>query len=195
MQPCRRRWVLALAAALFAPLVYCTAAQAARVGDDAADAPAAKISDAARALEQAALQSQFASDAREVTLLQQAHDDLAAAVDQLHGARRTRTMWLLDDREQAIQRTATLLGPVISPVDDGFGPPVPSRDQLAQLAIEAQELERMAPEVHRLVGTAIIGTAPVREDTGVPPAPPRSPIDVANRELLLWPLGDETAWP
>jgi len=102
---------------------------------------------------------------------------------------------LLDDLEQAVDRTDALLGPVISPGDDGVGPPVPSRDQLAQLAIEAQELERMAPEVHRLVGTAIIATTPVREDTGVPLAPPRSPINVANRELLLWPLGNDTTWP
>src|ERR1700730_17076149 len=195
MQPGRNRWVLALAAALFAPLVYGTAAQVAPVGGDAPDAPAANIRDAARALEQAALQAQFASDAREVALLQQAHDDLAAAVDQLHGARRGRTKWWRDDLEQAIQRTATLLGPVMSPVDDGFGPPVPSRDQLVQLAIEAQELEGMAAEVHRLVGPGIIGTTPVREDASVPPAPPRSPIDVANRELLLWPLGDDTTWP
>jgi hypothetical protein len=201
MQPGRNRWVLALAAALLVPLAYSEAAQAApvaaaaAVSDGAPDATAAKISEAARALEQAALQAQFASDARELALLQQAHDDLSAALDHLHGTRRTRTMWLLDDLEQAIQRSTTQLGPVTSPVEDSLGPRVPSRDQLAQLAIEAQELERQAPDVHRLVGTAIIGATQPREDTGAPHAPPRSPIDVANRELLSWPLGNDTTWP
>jgi len=201
MKPGRSRSAFALASILLATLLGASAGRAApaaaaapTAASAARDTPQAKIGEATRALEQAALQADFASDARELELLQQAHDDLNAAADQLHGARRTRTTWLLEDLERAIQRTTAQLGPLSTPGGQGFGPLVPARGQLAQLATEAQELERGAPEVHRLIGTTIIGLTPPGEG-GAPLAPPMSPLDLENRELLSWPLGYETAWP
>jgi hypothetical protein len=151
----------------------------------------ARIGDATRALEQAALQANVASDARELELLQRARDDLSAAVAQLHGTRRIRTGWLLDDLALAMQRTSTQLGTLVSPAGEAFGPLVPDRTQLAALATEAQELQRREPTMHRLIGTTIMGSAPSENAA----EPPRSPLDAENRELLAWPLGYETAWP
>ena len=77
MQPKCDRYALALAAALLAPLAA-VAQPAARA--QAGATPASEIDAAARALEQAALQSAVATDAREVALLRLAHDDLSAAL-------------------------------------------------------------------------------------------------------------------
>jgi hypothetical protein len=156
------------------------------------DEAEAKISDATRALEQAALQANVASDARELELLQRAHDDLSTAVGQLHGTRRIRAGWLLSDLEQAMQRASVQLGTLISPGEEGFDQVVPDRNQLAALATEAQELERREQTVHRLIGTTIIGLALPSQNASMPP---RSPLDVENTELLSWPLGYETAGP
>jgi hypothetical protein len=163
----------------------------------AADAPGAEIGRATRALEQAALQANFASDARELQLLQQAHDDLSAVAGGLHGMRRERARWLLDDLEQAMHRAdaqlGTLSSPDLSPGQVGFGPLVPDRNQLGALAIEAQELERGEPVVHRLIGTTVLGQAPPAEASAGAPA--SEALELANRELLAWPLGYEAAWP
>jgi hypothetical protein len=201
MQPIRYWTVVALISALHFWAAGADAAEPAAggaptvVGPDSRDAPEAKIRDAARVLEQAALQADFASDARELALLQQAHDDLTAAVDQLNGVQRDRARGLLDDLEHAIHGASTRLGALITPFAEPDDPPAPSRDQLAQLATEAQELERQSPTLHRLVDSVTVRSAPDRDADSVPPAPPPSPIDVANQELLRWPLGVQTVWP
>ena len=190
MQRGGNRWVLWVAAALLVPL-----AGQAQPGPHglARNAPASDIDAAARALEQAALQSGVATDAREVALLRLAHDDLSAALPRLHGSRKTRTGWLLEDLDRAIEGASARFGAPLSPEADEFAESVPDRSQLDQLAIEAQELQRRAPVVHRLVGTAIIGTLAQREQSGAT-APPGL-LDVQNRELLSWPLGDIASLP
>jgi hypothetical protein len=67
------------------------------VRTDDRGAPEAKIDDARRALEQAAAEAEFASDTREIALLQQARNDLSAAIDHLGGLQRQRTQDLLND--------------------------------------------------------------------------------------------------
>jgi hypothetical protein len=191
--------VFALAAVFIALLVGAAAARAAVMastpiaGTNDRDTPEAKIDDARRALEQAAAQADFASDAREIGLLQQAHDDLSAAIDQLHGLQHQRTLDLLSDLDQAMRRTAAGLGRLASPGGEGFGPLVPSRQLLGRLATEAVELQRNAPE-RRMPNTIIvdIGHHRTRVETG---ARAPDPIGLANQQPLSWPLGYEAAWP
>jgi hypothetical protein len=45
------------------------------------------------------------------------------------------------------------------------------------------------------VDTVTVRSASDRDADSVPQAPPLSPIDVANQELLWWPLGSQSAWP
>lgn len=154
----------------------------------------AQISDAVRDLEQAALQWDFASNARELALLQQAHEDLAAAAKQLHGVQRTQTIDLLADLDHAIRRASTHLGPLLSPDGDTFGPLAPSRDQLAQLATEAQDLECNAPTIHRLRDT-VSPSSTARDRTGAQPTNRPAAVALAGEDPLSWPLGTQAAWP
>jgi hypothetical protein len=119
-----------------------------------------QIADAVRDLEQAALQSDFSSNARELAFLQHAHEQLRAAAKQLDGARFDRIIDLLADLEHAVDRASTRAGPPISPAEKASVARAPSHNQLAQLATEGQDLERNAPTAHRLVdGNGLGSTA------------------------------------
>jgi len=102
-------------------------------------------------LQQAVLQRDFASNADELALLQSAHDTLVAAIKKLCCQERERAAQLASDIEHVLVRDSTYLGPLTSPADERFGPVGPTRDQLAQLAQEGQELLRGAPTIHRLI--------------------------------------------
>jgi len=153
----------------------------------------AQVTDAVRDLEQAALQWDFASNARELALLQWAHEDLAAAVKLLHGVQRTRTVELLADLDHAIRRASAHLGPLVSPDGNTFGRVAPSQNQLAQLATEAQDLARNAPTIHRLRDTVSLGSTD-RERAGAQPGTGAAALPLASENPLSWPLGSETAW-
>jgi hypothetical protein len=153
----------------------------------------AQISDAMRDLEQACLQRDFASNARELALLQWAREDLVAAARQLHGVEHARAIDLLADLDHAIRRASTHLGPLLSPDGDMYGPQPPSRDQLAQLATEAQDLERNAPKIHRLRDTVSPESTP-RDRTEAQSAN-RSATAALGEDPLSWPLGPQAAWP
>jgi hypothetical protein len=165
------------------------------VRTDDRGAPEAKIDDARRALEQAAAEAEFASDTREIALLQRARNDLSAAIDHLGGLQRQRTQDLLNDLNQAMQRTGTKLGRLVSPGAEGFGPLVPSRQMLNGLATEALELQRNAPELQRLPNTIVVDVRHRRQPVEKAAEPAPSPIELANQEPLSWPLGYEAAWP
>lgn len=158
------------------------------------ETPQAKIDDARRALEQAAAQADFASNSREVALLQRAHDDLSAAIEQLRGVQRQRTADLLSDLDQAMQRTAAKLGGHVSPSQEGFGPLVPDRQLLAGLATEAMDVQRNSTELQRLPNTIVVGAGQLQQPSGTG-ALLSGPIELANREPLSWPLGYQAAWP
>jgi hypothetical protein len=199
MKPSSRNPAVLAFATILLPLLLAANAvraqdvpSAASVGTDNRETPEAKIDDARRALEQAAAQADFASDASEVALLQRAHDDLNAAVDQLQGLQRQRTLDLLSDLDQAMERTAGKLGRLVSPSGEAFGPLVPSRQQLNGLASEAVELQRNAPELQRLPNTIVIQSQP-HPEAGAVPGPDQ--IELVNREPLSWPLGFQGAWP
>jgi hypothetical protein len=159
------------------------------------ETPEAEMDDARRALEQAAAQADFASDEREVALLQRAHDDLSAAIDQLQGLQRQRTLDLLSDLDRAMHRTAAELGRFVSPGEESFGPLVPSRQLLNSLATEALEVQQNAPELQRLPDTVVIGVGRPRQHERTADASARDPIEQADHEPLSWPLGFEAAWP
>lgn len=193
--------VLALATIFLALLLAANAVRAqdapsaASVGTGERETPEAKIDDARRALEQAAAQADFASDASEVALLQRAHDDLNAAVDGLQGLQRQRTLDLLSDLNQAMERTAGRLGRLVSPSGEAFGPLVPSRQQLNGLASEAVDLQRNAPEVQRLPNTIVIDVGQSQPHPEAGAVPGSDPVELVNREPLSWPLGSQSAWP
>jgi hypothetical protein len=154
----------------------------------------AQISDAVRDLEQACLQRDFASNARELALLQWAREDLVAAAKQLHGVEHARTVDLLADLDHAIRRASTHLGPLLAPDGDVYGPLPPSRNQLAQLATEAQDLERNAPLIHRLRDTGSHGSTPL-DRTAVQRRNGPAAMTLAGDDPLSWPLGAQPAWP
>lgn len=112
--------------------------------------PARRIRSAVRKLEQAALQLDFSSNERELELLQSARDRLALAIGGLCCAQRERAAGLQADIDHVIVRDASRLGLLVSPEGNEFGPPAPTRSQLAQLVSEGQELVRDAPVVRRL---------------------------------------------
>ena len=189
----RATWLIALLAADMAWAQVVPSPPSIRTANR--DTPDTEIDDARRALEQAAAQADFASDEREVALLQRAHDDLSAAVDRLQGLQRQRTMDLLSDLDQALQRTAAELGRFVSPGEESFGPLVPSRRLLNSLAMEALELQRNTPELQRLPDAVVIDVARSRPHAGTAGAPPRNPVEQVDHEPLSWPLGFEAAWP
>jgi hypothetical protein len=207
MDPNRKLLLIALTAALFA----CAGCAHAKLASATADAGAgvglarpiqadrrsnvrARITDAVRHLEQACLQRDFSSNSRELALLQWAHEDLAAAANELHGVQRARTIGLLADLDLTIRRASTHLGPLHSPDGDTYGPLPPSRNQLAQLATEAQDLERNAPTIHRLQDT--IGPSPTAQQrTDAGPNSAAAAVALAGDDPLSWPLGAQAAWP
>ena len=109
------------------------------------------IRTAVQQLQQAALQRDFTSNAAELQLLQSAHDTLVTAIKKLCCQEREHAAQLTADIEHVLVRDSSYLGPLTSPSDERFGPPAPTRNQLAQLAQEGQELVRGAPMVHRLI--------------------------------------------
>jgi len=127
------------------------------------------IRSAVQQLQQAALQRDFTSNAAELQLLQSAHDALIAAIKKLCCQERERAAQLSSDIEHALVRDSTYLGPLVSPEDERFGPPAPTRDQLAQLAQEGQELVRGAPVMHRLIDSDTSNLT----SRSAPPAPVR----------------------
>ncbi len=151
-----------------------------------AEAAQAQISAAVRDLEQATLQWDFSSNASELALLQQAHDQLAAAARHLHGVRRVHTDQLLADLDHAIRRASAELGPLHSNTGETFGPPAPSRNQLAQLATEAQDLERGASIAHRLLDTIDLGSTS-RHASGAQTQMEQAEIPLASQDLQAWP--------
>ena len=153
-----------------------------------------KISAAVRALEQATLQWDFSSNASELGLLQQARDDLVAAAKQLHGGRRLQTDQLLADLDHAIRRASAELGPLHSNTGETFSPPVPSRNQLAQLATEGQDLERGEPFAHRLLDTVDLGSTS-RHASRAQTQMEQAEIALANKDLQSWPPDEQVSWP
>ncbi len=149
--------------------------------------PAMKqIARAVGALDQAAMEHDFASNARDLVLLQQARDDLGAAAALLHGLPRTRAIELASDIDIALRWTSAPLGPLASPVGGDMGPPVLSRDQLAQLATEGQDLLRGGLTFDRPIdtGTGFGGERPRR--AGPAHTPP--PLALQDTRPPAWPL-------
>lgn len=184
-------------AAMLAALLLLWTSSAAAGPDDrsrSADAAQPHIDGAAQALEQAASQASVATAARQVALLRQAQDDLRAAQRQLDGRRRAQVAALLDDVQEAIEAADSQLGTLSAPDADAFGPLVPDREQLAELATEAQQVQRHESNVRRLIGTVIIGTAP---PAAQPPVPVRLAmvIRAADEQALYWPYVAGMAWP
>jgi hypothetical protein len=114
-------------------------------------APAAlhRVQRASRYLEQAALQWDFASNARQLDLLRQARGDLQTALPGLRGLRRRQAAALSADIGRVLVRdTSPLEIQADAGLDTGgpnLGPLAPSRDELAVLAKEGQDLVRSAP--------------------------------------------------
>ena len=106
---------------------------------------------AVRGLEQAALQTDFASNDEELALLQSAHDRLLGAARSLCCAQRARALRLAADIDHVIVRDSARLGALVSPDGDSFGPPAPTRNQLAQLATEGRDLLRNVRPWHPIV--------------------------------------------
>jgi hypothetical protein len=145
-----------------------------------------EIRSAVRSLEQAALQWNLASNTRERALLQSAHDRLAAAIKGLCCAQRARAVQLESDIDQVFVRDSSHLGPLVSPDGEAFGPPAPSRNQLAQLAMEGQDLVRNVPKVRRLQNTDTLDSSnQVVDDARSRPR--QDPIDPANGDPVSWP--------
>jgi hypothetical protein len=153
----------------------------------------AQISDAAHDLQEAARQRDFASNAHELALLQWAHEDLAAAAKTLHGVQRSRAIDLLANLDLTIRRASTRLGPLLSPDGDMLGPLPPSRNQLARLAKEAQDLERNAAVVSQAGQPHPLPRPPIGHHAMRPvPLPRPRPVitsAMAGEDSLSLPLG------
>ncbi len=154
----------------------------------------APIEDAVRDLEQAALQSDFSSTERQLTLLQRARDTLRAVVKRLQGGvPRDKAVALLADLDHALQRASNRLGPLTPPSAGTFGPQVPSHNQLAQLASAGQDLVRDAPTVHHLLDGN--GLRPMSQ----PPVDVHRPAGQfssapSSADLLSWPPDKRATW-
>ena len=153
----------------------------------------AQIRQAVGCLEQAALQWDFSTNARELALLHKAQGFLIAAARQQQGAERIRTDDLLADLNLAIERTSTHLGRLISPDGDTFGSQAPDHDQLAQLATEGQDLERGSPLPHRLLDSVNVG--PTRDPLPAHRQLEQSEIAQADSDVQTWPPDLPMRWP
>lgn len=154
----------------------------------------AQINDAVGDLERATLERDFGSTASELALLQDAHDRLSAAARQLQGTRHEQTIGLLADLDHAVRMASSRLGPLTSPAGESFDPPVPSRNQLAQLATEGQDLQRSTPAAHRLVDGSGLGSTSRRALAAQPPAQQTSTAR-ANAAAPSQPLEPRAMWP
>ncbi len=153
-----------------------------------------EIHAAARRLERAALQWDFSSNAEELALLQSAHDWLAPAIRRLCCAQRARVVQLESDIDFVMARAGAQSGPLQSTTGASSGPPAPTRDQLAQLAVEAQDLGRNAPIAHRLIDTDKRNLTGRKTSDGQP-APAPDPMDYANTDFYSWPPGQPETSP
>jgi len=210
MDPSRRSFVNTLTAAMIG-FAACAHAQPARTAVEPAvainlgtaapeqsarhAAAQAQIDDAVGALEQATLQRDFTSNARELVLLQRAHDRLSAAAKQLDGARRDQTIALLADLDHSVQRASSRLGPLASPDGESFDPRAPSRNQLAQLASQGQYLQRSTPTLHRLLDGSGLGSASRPSAAVERRSAPQIWAAPANADLLSWPAEMRATWP
>jgi len=152
------------------------------------------INDAVRDLERATLQWDFSNDASKLALLQHAHDQLSAAASRLKGLQRERAIELLADLDHAVQRAASRLGPLTSPAGEAFSPRAPSRNQLAQLVNEAQDLERGTSTAHRLLDGNGLGSTGQRAPSRQAPRQQMS-TDPANADLPSQPRETRATWP
>jgi hypothetical protein len=179
---------------IIAPTVSATVVAAAAEQTAREAVAQSQIADAARSLERAALQSEFSSNARELTFLRRAQEQLAAAASQLDGARRDRIIDLLVDLDHAVQRASTRAGPPIWPDVETSSTRAPSHNQLAQLATQGQDLERNAPTAHRLVdGNGLGSTARLAR----PAQPLKGQISAApwDADLQTWMPEPRATWP
>lgn len=171
------------------PVTHPSTASTVVTGDmqsKAGQSPMHEIRSAVGRLEQAALESDFASNTQVLALLQTAHDRLGSAIKSLCCAQRARAVQLQSDIEHVIVRDSARLGPLVSTDGDTFGPPAPTRNQLAQLATEGQDLMRDAPIVHRPVDTDAFDTT--NQETGDTRSRARQdPMDLAKADVLSWP--------
>ena len=154
----------------------------------------AQIDQAVRCLKQATLQWDFASNADVLALLRKARDHLVAAAKQQHGKTRMRTDDLLADLNRAIERASTQLGTLSSPNGETFGPQAPSRNDLAQLASEGQDLERGAPLVHRLLLTVDLGSQD-RHESPAHRQIEQADFALASSDAPSWPPEPQSRWP
>jgi hypothetical protein len=100
------------------------------------------IEHAVRDLQQAAHQTDFASNEHVVALLRSAQDKLSRAAKPLLGERWLQVNRLLADVGDAIARGSARLGPMVSSGGESFGPPAFDHNELAQLIKEGQALVR-----------------------------------------------------
>jgi hypothetical protein len=152
----------------------------------------ALLRDAAAGLDQAALQRDFASNASVLRLLQRAHDDLAAAGKTLCCAERTQAIGLAAGIDYAIARGSAQLGTLVSNGPDRFGPLPPSRNELAVLAKEGQQLVHDSLPALRAPDTDDI--AWLRGETGPVSGRGVDPWAPAGEPPASLP-GDSRAWP
>ena len=157
-------------------------------------AGSAQVSEAVRCLKQATLQWDFSSNADVLALLRKAQDDLVAAARQQRGVPRMRTDDLLADLNRAIERASTQLGTLISPGGETFGPQAPSRNDLAQLVAEGEDLQRGVPLVHRLLLTVDDG-APDPSASAAHAQIQQADFALANSDLQSWPPELQAQWP
>ena len=134
------------ASATGAPTRYEPAGEAAGVvGLVPSESPAQAerfIDSAACDLQQAALQSDFASNERVLSLLQAAHDDLARAMGPLWRKRWSQVSPLLARIDRTIERAAAPRAPAVWSGPESFGPHPPSLADLASLAGQGWSLQR-----------------------------------------------------
>jgi hypothetical protein len=138
-------------------------------------------------IEQAALQRDFSSNARELTLLRGAHDALESAIDSLCCMRRERAAVLAADLDHVLVRDAAHDGFAHSVDGFTYGPPAPSRDQLARLASEAWDLVRGAPLDHR----PILFTPGDLPSDWIPPRASTRTLGYGATGARAWPLGSD----
>jgi hypothetical protein len=144
------------------------------------------IASASRRLDRAALQWEFTSRADELLLLQSARDRLGEVVKRLCCTQRDQAEKLEADIGRVVDRAAVQLGPLRSATGASYGPPGPSRAQLASLAQEGQDLvHRAPPTVHP--GLAREPETPRRRaGDAMRPSRHEAP-DLANAGLFAWP--------
>jgi hypothetical protein len=138
-------------------------------------------------LDQAALQWDFSSHAQELDLLQSARARLASWIGKQRSPQLEYAQQLETDIDDVILRASSQIGPLHSATGASYGPPAPSRNQLAQLATEAQNLERETATARRLTDGTRDASIRSSQDPGVQSA--GESFDPAQGDALSWPLG------